>query len=247
MFNSIETRVPIKQLIASQIEDAILTKKYLPGAKLPSENELCEQFNVSRTSVREALQILSAHGLITVEKGKGMFVNRITSESVISPFEKYLMQRLDRHTVTDLIRARQMIEPSIARQAALNRTEEDLKNLEDDIKNMEECTEGYKEQVELDMIFHQHLALATKNQIVPLLLRVIQGILPELKSQVYVNVEDAKEAAIIWHSKIFDAVKRGDADNAFQSMVEHLKKAEEHSNKVLQLEEKETNKGEPNE
>jgi len=244
MFNSIESRVPIKQLIASQIEDAILTKKYLPGSKLPSENELCEQFNVSRTSVREALQILSAHGLITVEKGKGMFVNRITSESVINPFEKYLKQRLDRHTVTDLVRTRQMIEPSIARQEALNRTEEDLKYLEDDIKNMEECSEGYKELVKLDMIFHQHLALATKNQIVPLLLKVLQGILPELKSQVYVNIDDAKEAAIIWHSRIFDAVKEGDGEKAFRNMVEHLKKAEEHSNKVLQLEEKETNKGE---
>ncbi len=101
MFNSIEARVPIKQLIASEIEDAILTKKYLPGAKLPSENELCAQFNVSRTSVREALQVLSAHGLITVEKGKGIFVNRITSESVINPFEKYLKQRLARQTRLD--------------------------------------------------------------------------------------------------------------------------------------------------
>jgi GntR family transcriptional repressor for pyruvate dehydrogenase complex len=247
MFNSIETRVSIKQLIASQIEDAILTKKYLPGSKLPSESELCEQFNVSRTSVREALQILYAHGLITVEKGKGMFVNRITSESVINPFEKYLKQRLDRHTVTDLVRVRQMIEPSIAKQAALHRTDQDLANMENDIKNMEKCTEGYMELVDLDMMFHQHLAASTQNQVVPLILKVIQGILPELKSQVYVNVEDAKEAAIVWHLKIFNAVKAGNAEKAFKSMVEHLAKAEEHANKVLQLEETETEKGEINE
>jgi GntR family transcriptional repressor for pyruvate dehydrogenase complex len=140
-----------------------------------------------------------------------------------------------------------MIEPSIARQAALSRTDRDLANMENDIKDMEKCTGEFQELVNLDMLFHQHLASATQNQVVPLILKVIQGILPELKSQVYVNIDDAKEAAIVWHSKIFNAVKAGDAEKAYQSMVEHLKKAEEHSNKVLQLEENETNKGEINE
>lgn len=235
MFNSIETRLPKKQIIASQIEDAILTKKYLPGSKLPSENELCVQFNVSRTSVREALQILSAHGLITVEKGKGIFVNRITSESVINPFEKYLKQRLDRHTVTDVVRVRQMIEPSIAEQAALIRTDRDLENMENDIADMKNCKEGFRELVDLDMLFHQHLASATQNQVVPLLLKVIQGLLPELKSQVYANIEEAKEAAIIWYSKILDAVKEGDPEKAYQCMVDHLLIAEEHSKLVMDL------------
>jgi GntR family transcriptional regulator, transcriptional repressor for pyruvate dehydrogenase complex len=239
MFNSIKDRVPIKQIITSQIEDAILSKKYLPGSKLPTENELCAQFNVSRTSVREALQTLSAHGLITVEKGKGIFVNRINSESVTNPLAKYLKQHLDRHTVTDIVRARQMIEPLIAQNAALNHTDKDIESLENDILQMEKSTKGFNELVELDMRFHYNLSLATKNQVIPLLLKVIQGLLPGLKSQVYANVDDAKEAAIIWHSKILDAVKQRNAELAYQSMVEHLEKAEEHAEQVLLLKETE--------
>ncbi len=82
MFNPLDKRVSIKELIASQIEDAIFEKKYLPGSKLPSENELCNMFGVSRTSVREAIQVLQAHGLVSIEKGKGIFVKSISSESV---------------------------------------------------------------------------------------------------------------------------------------------------------------------
>ena len=55
IFSPLESRESISKLISAQIENAIFEKKYLPGSKLPSENELCEQFGVSRTSVREAL------------------------------------------------------------------------------------------------------------------------------------------------------------------------------------------------
>ena len=47
MFNPLHERISIKELIAAQIEEAILNKKYLPGGKLPSENELCKMFGVS--------------------------------------------------------------------------------------------------------------------------------------------------------------------------------------------------------
>ena len=107
-------------------------------------------------------------------------------------------------------------------------------------KKWKNSTEGFNKLVELDMRFHLNLAQAAKNQVIPLLLKVIQGLLPGLKSQVYVNVEDAKEAAIIWHSKILDAVKERNPDKAYQSMVEHLAIAEEHAEKVLQLKETES-------
>ena len=76
-------RISIKEIIASQIEEAILGKKYLPGSKLPSENELCKMFGVSRTSVREAIQILHGHGLVSIEKGKGIFVKNTFLRKVL--------------------------------------------------------------------------------------------------------------------------------------------------------------------
>lgn len=233
MFNTIEKRIPLKKIIASEIEDTILSKKYPPGTKLPSENELCKQFNVSRTSVREALQILSAHGLITVEKGKGIFVNKVTYENVVAPLQNYLKLSLDSDYVLDLVHARQILEPAIAREASINHNENDIKTLEDDIELLRNCKGGYKELAELDMKFHYDLAKSTGNIVVPLLLKPIHSLLPEVKSAVYATINEAKETAVTWHSNILEAVKRRDPDKAYSFMVEHLKIAEEHAKRVV--------------
>ena len=239
MFTSLGDRIPIKQMIATQIEDAILSKSYLPGSKLPSENELCAQFNASRTSVREALQILSAHGLITIEKGKGIFVNKITSESVINPLEKYLKLKLDRNYVIDLVKTRQMIEPTIARDAALNYNEKDLSELKQNVEELNNCNGDYQQLAQLDVEFHQLLAKATQNEIIPLLIRPLHNMMPQLKSAVYATINQAKGSALEWHEKILNAVEARDAESAYNFMVEHLKIAEEHARKVLATHENE--------
>ncbi len=233
MFTSIAERIPIKQLIATQIEDSILSKKYQPGSKLPSENELCAQFKVSRTSVREALQILSAQGLITVEKGKGIFVNKISSESVINPLQKFLRLKLDRNYAVDLVHTRQLIEPAIAREASLNRDEIDLDLMKKNVQEMAEC-ESTSEIIEkYDMEFHQLLARATKNIVIPILISPIHHMMPELKLKIFDKVEDAREVAVIWHRKILKAVKERNGDRAFKAMSAHLKIAEEHAGKLF--------------
>ncbi len=235
MFTKVNERIPIKDIIVSQIEKAILEKKYVPGSKLPSENELCQQFNVSRTSVREALQILAARGLITIEKGKGIFVSKLTSESVSDPLKKLLMLRLDRNAVLDLTHARQILEPAIAREAAKNRTDDDIEQLENDIVQLSECSGDFDKLSELDMRFHFDLAKATHNLIVPLLIKPIHNLLPKVKPFVYAKVEDAKEAALIWHRKILDAIINQDEEGAYREMLEHLKIAEEHAKKLLEF------------
>lgn len=234
MFTKVDERIPIKDIIVSQIEDAILTKKYLPGSKLPTENELCRQFNVSRTSVREALQVLTARGLISVEKGKGIFVNKLSAETVSNPLKKLLQLKLDRNYVLDLTHARQILEPAIAREAAKNRTDNDIQILENDFVELKNCLGDFDELASLDMLFHLDLAKATHNLIVPLLIQPIHSLLPEIKPYVYAKVEDSKEAALIWHRKILDAIINKDEDTAYNEMLEHLKIAEQHAVRVLE-------------
>ena len=236
IFTPIESRIPISKVISSQIEEAILNKNYEAGAKLPSELELCKQFGASRTSVREALQALSANGLISIVKGKGIFVNKINSETVINPLQKYLKLSLNRNYVLDLVHARQILEPAIAASAAVNHTKKDIERLRLDISECEKCDAGYVELARIDMKFHYDLALATHSEVIPLLLKPIQKLMPELKSTVYATVEDAKESAIIWHTKIIDAVEAEDPVAANQTMTEHLKIAEKHAEQVLAAE-----------
>ncbi|MFZ2322388.1 MAG: FadR/GntR family transcriptional regulator [Ignavibacteriaceae bacterium] len=234
IFSPIESRESISKLISEQIEKAIFEKKYPPGSKLPSENELCEQFGVSRTSVRDALGTLEAQGMIEIIKGKGMFVNKISSETVTNPMQKYLKFRTDRNYVLDLVHARQILEPAISYYAALNHNDEDIERLTIDIQRLKDSSGGYLELANLDTMFHLDLARASRNRIMPLLLDPIHKLIPEIKSSVYATVKDAKSSAVIWHQKILDAVVSGDAEKAKTSMDEHLKIAEEHAEIMLE-------------
>lgn len=228
MFNPLAERVSIKELIASQIEEAILNKEYLPGSKLPSENELCKMFGVSRTSVREAIQILNVQGLVKIEKGKGIFVKNISSESVSNSILKFLEHRFEGDYYFDLIHARQIIEPGIAYLAAMNRTDEDLVNLKEAIDNIAQNDGDPIKHGEYDMAFHMHLARASKNKLLPLLLKPIHKLMPSVKSKILTDVEEAKEAAVVWHTKIYEKIKNQDPDGARSAMVAHLKIAEKH-------------------
>jgi len=233
VFSPLEAREKISSVISHQIEKAILDKKYSPGSKLPSENELCDQFGVSRTSVREALGALEAQGLIVIIKGKGMFVNKLSSETVTNPLQKYLKHTTDRNYVLDLVHARQIIEPAIAFFAAINHNDDDIVRLEEDIKKLTVCKGGYLELANLDTMFHLNLARASRNRVMPLLLDPIHKLIPEIKSTVYETIGEAKESALVWHQKILDAVIKRDGKKAKLAMEQHLKIAEEHAERML--------------
>jgi len=233
IFKPLQNREPISKLIASQIEDAILSNKYPPGSKIPSEMKLCEQFKVSRTSLREALKTLAAQGLITVYKGKGIFVNELSSGNVSGSIQKYLKQKLGRNYAFDIVRARQILEPAIAYSASLNRNEEDLRNIESNIRELESSDANFEQLAHIDMGFHLLLAKASQNSVVPLLLKSIYKLVPEINSTVYATIEDARSSAVIWHRKIYELIKNRDAGAATIAMADHLKIAEAHTEKML--------------
>lgn len=210
------------------------------GNKLPSELELCVQFGVSRTALREALRMLSARGLITIVKGKGIFVKGFSADSVTDPLHHYLQFQSERSYVLDVIHARQLIEPPIAASAALHHTEEDIGRLEKDILELKKCTGDLSSLASLDMSFHLNIAKASQNPLMPLILDPINRLMPNIKQSVYATVADAKESAIIWHQKIFDEILRRDADAARKAMVQHLQIAEEHAEKMLEAQKEAT-------
>ncbi len=228
VFQAISKQVANKDIIAKQIEDSILNKEYLPGSKLPSEAELGSIFGVSRTSIREALQILNLHGLVSIEKGRGVFVKIPSSSNVSTNILKFLEHRVEGDYIFDLIQTRQIFEPGIAYLAALNRTKEDLEKLEKDIYDIKNNMD-IERYSEYNMSFHMHLAYASKNKIIPLLLKPLHKLMPIVKASVLKNVDDPKEAAVIWHTKIFENVRDQNAVGAQETMIAHLKIAVKHA------------------
>jgi len=234
MFISVGKRSLLSNIVVSQIEKTIRSKALLPGAKLPSELVLCQQFGVSRTAVREALRTLSARGLITIMKGKGIFVQNISSETVTDPIYLYLEMQHERSYVLDVVHARQIIEPPIAASAALHHTEEDAEKLKKDQYDLVHSDGDYRELSRIDMLFHLDIAKASENSLIPLILEPIHRLSPQIKSSVYATVTDAKKSAVEWHEKILTAILQRDAEGAQNAMIRHLEIAEQHTEQMLQ-------------
>ncbi|MBT3631562.1 MAG: FadR family transcriptional regulator [Candidatus Marinimicrobia bacterium] len=220
--------------IQSEIEKSILQKKFIPGDKLPTEKEMCEMFGVSRTALREALQMLSIQGLITIRKGSGIYVSEYNSSHAIKPMSRYLEMNLDSELIIQVVEVRKMFEPQIAWMAARNRNEADVKFLEknlSDLKKSDALDSAY--QGEIDQNFHLRICEATKNPIIALQMDPIFRLMPRIRTIVYSTVDNALSEAVDFHQKIFDAIQDQDAEGAREAMMGHLAVAEEHSYKIL--------------
>lgn len=219
--------------VVEAIENSIRKNDLRPGMRLASELDLCSQFGVSRTVLREALRMLSGRGLIRIEKGRGIFVSELSAETVSTPLQMYLQQHTGDLKYIDLIKARQLIEPPIAAEAALHHTPDDARQLQEDFDAMSSWTGGNEELANLDLAFHQHIAIASGNSVVPLLIAPIHALMPQVKSSVHKVVEDAKYSAIEWHRRILDAILERDPEAARTNMEYHLVESGKHISRML--------------
>ena len=232
-FKSVGKPQLLSHAIEDAIEDSIRKGLLVPGMKMASEFELCEQFGVSRTVLREALRMLSGRGLIRIEKGRGIFITHLSPETVTTPLELYLHQHSGPLQSLDVIRARQLIEPPITAEAALHYSDQDAIKLNQDCENIKACSGGSAELAALDMAFHRHIAEASGNAVVPLLIEPIHALMPQIKSSVHSVIEDAKYSAILWHDKILAAILQREPEEARSAMAQHLDEAERHIRLML--------------
>src|SRR5579862_4022615 len=119
----------VADMLAKRLRDAIADGIYVVGSSLPSERELMTDHQVSRTTVREALRVLSAQGLIQVKRGRkgGSFISNPTAPWVVHSLNLFIKGQNIRFV--DLVFVREAIEPAAAAQAAMFRNEENLENL----------------------------------------------------------------------------------------------------------------------
>jgi GntR family transcriptional repressor for pyruvate dehydrogenase complex len=226
LFNGIAKRESLSIIVADRIEEVIKSKKLLSGSRLPSEKELGEKFNVSRTVIREALRLLKAKGLISIHKGKGAYVESISVKNVTDMLSLYFGVNSNNDMI-HLMKARLMFEPSIAEEASLNRNEEDVNKLKINFNKMKDNNDS-KVHAQLDVEFHSLIAEATHNNLIPLLTDPIYRLMPEIKKLVMKNVPDARKSALKLHKDIIDSIEEKNPEKAFKSMKKHLSVAMEH-------------------
>jgi GntR family transcriptional repressor for pyruvate dehydrogenase complex len=226
MYEPIQSSRLYEQIV-QQIEGRILGGDLEFGDKLPSEQELADQFGVSRTAVREAIKTLRAKGLVEVLPGKGTFVTDGSSQILRTSFDQVLkinnQSRLD-----NLIEVREMLEPKIAALAAERADEEDIESMKEAVAAMDNSIEDAEAFIEADLAFHLALAHATKNALIPLLIDPIVDMLQEQRIRIF-ETDKGSECGQIHHKKIFQCINQHDAQGAHDAMTAHLEQVRKDS------------------
>lgn len=107
---------PTTLTVGDRIKEYILANRLVPGAPLPTENELSDQLGVSRSRLREAVKTLSALDIVEVRHGYGMYVGRMSFRAMVEAlaFRGMLNAKNDHHVLADLVDFRELIECSLA-------------------------------------------------------------------------------------------------------------------------------------
>lgn len=212
-------------IIARQLEKLILEGVLRPGERLPPERELAHELDVSRPSLREALQKLEASGLIETRHGGGTYVKSAIASAITEP----LIDVFQRHpeAALDFIELRSTLEGISAYYAALRGTEEDREMLNDRFRAMEEVHHlaDPSEEAERDADFHIAIAEASHNMV---LLHVMRGLLGLLRKDVIFNRkqlyarEGSRDLLLRQHRAIFEAIMSGDPEAARTAAHSHM-------------------------
>lgn len=224
----------VSSQIAEQIRNSIMAGEFVPGDRLPPERELAEMFGVSRPSVREALNILAASGLVETLQGGGTTVKSLVEQGSGNSLSD--MIRIEQERALDVIEVRKCMESWTAYFAAKRALPEDLRRMEEIIDGMRQNLETLQPSEDLDANFHVVVARATHNIV---WLHLMQNIFDAMKEfqrgvwrAVYLTEEDQKEL-FSHHQGVYQAIKNRDAEQARILMLEHLGFAEARSNLYL--------------
>jgi len=214
---------PIKQekistKIAEQIKTLINNGDLKPGDALPPERELVKVFNVSRASLREALNTLAGMGFLEMSHKHRTVVKSLASGRMTDPLHHLLKE--DIKTVFELIEVRKAIESWSAYHAAKRATPDDIARLEESVESMRMKIEQGISVIEDDANFHLAISEATHNKIQTHLMFSIYDILKESLGKYYENIE--MQEVYEQHCKVVDAIRKRDSALASRRMHEHL-------------------------
>jgi GntR family transcriptional repressor for pyruvate dehydrogenase complex len=195
----------VVSLVMGRIKEAILNKELKSGDYLPSEAELTKNLGVSKSSVREAIKMLQALGVVEVRRGQGTIIRDCSSEDYISPMIFQLI--LDNGYPEDLVELRLMFEPAFSVMAMERATEEDRERIKKTLEEFEVSIKAGKQVTEDDIAFHLAILHTTRN---PLVIKIGETIFQLFKPSISISMKNISEIALKDHKRIFEAFCKKD-------------------------------------
>jgi GntR family transcriptional repressor for pyruvate dehydrogenase complex len=215
------SRVTLADQVANQLAEMILDGKWGPGQRLPSEFELCKALSIGRSTLREALKSLAFVGLVHGRPGEGTYVADRFPDLLGRILARGLLRT--EKDLADVCETRLTLETRLAALAAERADEADLRQMEDLLAKMQASLSGGSGAPydELDLEFHFAIAAGAKNRVLQQLLVPIRGAIHEwiIKSQ---ELPGKKENSLEQHSRILEAIRGRDPEQAAQAMETHL-------------------------
>jgi len=212
----------VSQAIVDQIKALIREGALKAGDRLPSERDLCQRFEVSRVTIREALRILEASGLLTIRVGAhgGAFLTAPTTARVGEGIAD--LMSLSALTAGEVTEARRIVELGALPLVVERATQEDIDDLFRLVEEGEAAIEAGTYAMDMSASFHSRVAACAHNHALTMLIQSFHG--PLLMS-----LREAREIAPVMggrgtveHRELAEAIRDRDLERAHEVMSTHI-------------------------
>lgn len=211
---------PLADRVADAIMETILSREVKPGDALPPERELCRQFGVSRTVIREAVRSLSGKGLVRAVGGSGVRVLAVDAGSVGASMRTLVRSADFDYSKVDEVR--RVIEVAAAGFAADRATPDDVAVIAQALRQMRDRIDDVEACAQADLAFHRAIVLATHNELFLVLHDSLGAPLIEVRRRNLARGVTRRRQVVAAHRRILDGIRRGDGAHAAAMMRDHL-------------------------
>ncbi|MCI8416793.1 MAG: FadR family transcriptional regulator [Lachnospiraceae bacterium] len=212
------------QIVIDRLTGAIIEGELKPGDKIPTEPELAETFAVGRNTIREAVRILVAYGVLEIRRAEGTFVCSGFSAQIINPMiYNIILQKEDSYD--DLIGLRKIVENGIMllfmeqkpHQSVYTRLQDRCDRL---LQELARKPEDVERILEADIAFHQEVAKATNNSLVMIVHDVIVQLTRESRKKTIETViaKGDKEYLEFTHKNLLEKLNGDDIEALYQAV-----------------------------
>ena len=218
--------------VANRLVKLLSTGDLKSGDKLPPERELAKQLNVGRTTVREALKMLTLSGLLEARRGDGTYVNTEFISALAKQIEWPVL--LNVQELDMVVEVREALEIKVARLAAERATPEEIERIAV-FRELDQINgRDVKRETELDMAFHNAITEAAHNVLLSSLMYSLREILWK-----YIHLSNQMTESIATtiaeHQAVYSAIASRNPDDAEKAMRQHLSISREEILKVTDL------------
>jgi GntR family transcriptional repressor for pyruvate dehydrogenase complex len=209
---------PLVERVIEELKEAVSSGRFGIDSKLPPEPELTLEFGVGRSTLREAVRVLTHNGILQVRQGDGTYVRSLPADG------EPLARRLVHAKEEEVGEVRRLLEIEIVRLAAERRDEEDLENIRSFLRIRRQALvrNDADSLLDADIAFHCSIAWATHNEVLADLYRIFAKVLRRAMPNLWERAGEEPAAAETLHSRLVDAIAGRDATEATAAVSELL-------------------------